>query len=288
MKPNIVQLPDNIEIHLLENLLSETECADIISQYGENLEDVSHIYGRLRINSRCRFESDDLATTLWGRLAPFYKGLTRSFGDMQDYSYGEWKATHISNHFRLCKYTNGGRFAAHYDARKLLDPQTQTMLSLNIYLNTVSDDAGGGTRILSSNAKSTTKDCVVYEVRPKMGLGCVFGDTVLHDGDELKKDEKWLLRTDIIFQRPSYDLDNLPLDQQSKAFVAYEMAGDLKDFGNETAAAQWYKIAFSMDKQLEQAAAYITKANHMEQMGDMAGAIQLYKLAYKLCPKLKD
>ena len=291
MKRKIVHLPPNIEIHMLEDILSEKECADIISQHEDNLDDISHIYGsEFRVNSRCRFESDDLAKTLWTRVSSLYEEVTLSFSNMRDFSYGDWKASGINNHFRLCRYTSGGKFASHYDARKLLDSHTQTMLTLNIYLNTVSEDAGGSTRILalSSQANSATaEEAVIYKVQPRTGLGCVFGDSVLHDGEELRKDEKWLLRTDIIFTRPAYNLHSLFLDGMSKALVAHRMAVALEDNGNTVDAVQWYKTAFALDGRLEEATTYITQAGQLEEKGDFAGAIELYTEAFRLCPALE-
>jgi hypothetical protein len=71
-------------------------------------------------------------------------------------------------------------------------------MSLNIYLNTVPEDAGGATRFLKEEGDEWE---VISATQPVLGTGVIFRDDVWHDGAPVFSGEKFLLRTDIMYGR---------------------------------------------------------------------------------------
>jgi 2-oxoglutarate-Fe(II)-dependent oxygenase superfamily protein len=268
-------------LHILSNLLSDPECIEIINQNTHSLEPQAASFTS---RSRCIFEDAALASTLWTRLSPFYS--KTQYTDEDGY---QWHATHINDHFRFCKYVSGDGFTPHIDGEKLLDVDIQAMITVNIYLNTLPEECQGATRIIqpleekeqsnnasddlhsiskvSNHAESviTFQDKiyqVLYSVYPVAGSAAVFpSNGPLHDGAPVKAGEKFLLRTDIVFQRsPAFTLSTdiikgLNGDEKVKmASVlgkkALDMASKLED-GGSVSAWKWYKLAFQLNPALE-------------------------------------
>jgi hypothetical protein len=88
-----------------------------------------------------------------------------------------------------------------------LNQNEQTFLSVNIYLNTVPLELKGATRVLKHepgqgdywNGHDELE--AIAKIQPVLGTASVFRDTLWHDGEELLGGEKYLLRTDIVYER---------------------------------------------------------------------------------------
>ena len=101
--------------------------------------------------------------------------------------------------FRVCKYSPGQFFKAHYDVVCNIEFNIASRLSVLIYLN--QDFEGGRTNFLDGNNKhGPTK--ISYSVQPKIGTGVFFEHDTLHEGEILSKGQKYILRTDIMYYRP--------------------------------------------------------------------------------------
>jgi hypothetical protein len=82
-------------------------------------------------------------------------------------------------------------------------------MTINIYLNTVPDDAGGATRFLKEEGGEWE---VISATQPVLGTGVIFRDDVWHDGAPVLSGEKFLLRTDIMYERvKGLDVEELGL-----------------------------------------------------------------------------
>jgi hypothetical protein len=268
-------------LHLISDLLSESESKKVINQHTPSLEPQAASFTS---RSRCIFQDNVLASTLWERLRPFYQ--SHQFIDEDGY---RWHATHINNHFRFCKYVAGDGFTPHIDSEKLLDVNTQTMITVNIYLNTLPKAYEGATRIIDlvdadvpiengvnqvhSSSKESTKAKevitfnntnyeILYSVYPTAGTAAIFpSNGPLHDSAPVKEGEKYLLRTDIAFQRtPGFAIHTdilRSLEGEDKEKMArevgkkaLEMASRLED-GGSISAWKWYKLAFQLCPYLE-------------------------------------
>ena len=126
-------------------------------------------------------------------------------------------------------------------------------MSVNIYLNTIPSSLGGSTRILSHSANQgdywdgVSELKAIAKIQPVQGSASVFRDTLWHDGEELLDGEKYLLRTDILFEREEpYDFDRI-LNQEEKKEKSMEIADRLEAYGNMDEADEWYQKAFELD-----------------------------------------
>lgn len=126
-----------------------------------------------------------------------------------------------------------------------------------MYLNTVPVEHKGATRALSPPHPSAPST-VLGKVQPLQGSAAVFRDNLWHDGEELVAGEKYLLRTDVMYEREVefdfetvYGVGGLGLDDGGKGRKALMIAEGLEDAGNSEEAVEWYKRAFRLAPGLE-------------------------------------
>lgn len=128
-------------------------------------------------------------------------------------------------------------------------------MSVNIYLNTVPEELKGATRILKHEAgqgnywDGVEELTAIAKIQPVLGTASVFRETLWHDGEELLGGEKYLLRTDMVYEREEpYDLDQMfeNLDRESQANKAAEIAYEL-DAGSNGEADDMPEKAFELN-----------------------------------------
>jgi hypothetical protein len=128
-------------------------------------------------------------------------------------------------------------------------------MSVNIYLNTVPRLFKGATRILQHNPGDDlywdgwTPLTVLAKIQPVMGMASIFGDSLWHDGKELIDGEKYLLRTDVIYEREvEFDFEKscAHLSKELKAKKAVDIAYQLEEGGNNREARGWFQKAFEL------------------------------------------
>jgi prolyl 4-hydroxylase len=127
-------------------------------------------------------------------------------------------------------------------------------MSVNIYLNTVPEKNKGATRILQHQVDylpgGDRELIVLGKVQPAQGTASVFRETVWHDGEELLAGEKYLLRSDIMFEREGdFDFDQIcsGLNWKEKANKALNICYNLQDGGNFLEADEWRARAFELN-----------------------------------------
>ncbi|KAF9066717.1 hypothetical protein BDP27DRAFT_1423621 [Rhodocollybia butyracea] len=233
-------------VHIISDLFTASECDKIIQGYSADM--VPHDL-TLTKRLRCIFDDDDLSNLIWKRLKPFY-GTT----SIVDKDGCRWLASGCNSRFRFCRYVPGSGFEPHVDGRRLASVDSQSFMTVNIYLNSVSLQDGGSTRVLSASAAADGAFPVLAKIHPVKGSAAIFRDSLFHDGETLQGGEKYLLRTDILFSREiPFNLDAAceGLDNETKGKVAYEIAGRLEDGNNATEAIQWYRKALKLCPGLE-------------------------------------
>jgi hypothetical protein len=99
------------------------------------------------------------------------------------------------------RYNVGERFEAHYDDSVCVG-QGVTGFTLLVYLTGVESGEGvkGGETVFYKRARVREEEAVIVE--PMVGLGLVHlhGDKcLLHEGREVKRGVKWVLRSDVVF-----------------------------------------------------------------------------------------
>lgn len=183
------ELIPNMRAFVVPNLLSASECSALIAQaeaLGFQEATITTPRGqvmakRVRNNDRVIFDDVELAERLWQRVSQFFP------------SEPQWlmQPVGLNERFRIYRYQPGQRFRAHQDGsfhrEGTAERSTTTMM---VYLT---DDCEGGDTHFNAHNISVT---------PKTGLGLFFAHPLLHEGMEVTKGLKFVLRTDVMFTWP--------------------------------------------------------------------------------------
>lgn len=183
-----------------DNLLNNAECDRLIN--ATNSLGYGHTdYNRhLRGNLRLICDDGALAAELWQRVQPL---LPPNFS--VDFYGKQWKPVGLNSRFRFSKYYPGDKFTHHCDDCVVLNTNYRSMYTLNIYLN----DNSAATRVYMGQRRSGRGEIIAdpdyYEdVLPLAGRALVFQQLptaqVLHEGLLVELGNKYLMRTDIMFE----------------------------------------------------------------------------------------
>ena len=177
-------------VFTIEDLLDETQCAGIRAwaeaRQWEHEAPISTASGfvrrtAVRNNDRLIVDDHDWAAALWSRVEHAFPLIA------------DCPPVGLNERFRFYRYRPGQYFKAHYDgyyARP--EGSARSVFTLMLYLSDV--EAGGGTRF--HDARGT--------VTPREGMACGFVHDQLHAGEPVLQGEKWVLRTDVMYDlRPA-------------------------------------------------------------------------------------
>jgi hypothetical protein len=151
----------------------------------------------------------------------------------------------------------GDLFGPHYDGQHFPDLDLQSFMTVNMYLNDVPLSSGGATRVIDRSEPLDSENRVLGRIQPIQGIAAIFRELVYHDGEPLKDGLKYLLRTDMVFERDvSMDFEAMygNLGNEGKGWKALEFATRLEDSGSTDAAAVWYRKAYRLCPKLEREA----------------------------------
>lgn len=161
---------------------------------------------------------------------------------------GFWAPLGINECIRVVKYSKGGHFEAHKDGTFVLDDDHRSIYTLQIYL---SDDFEGGETIFYDEE---LKPPVEVRVTPVTGTALIFNHDVMHKGDAVtsKSHSKFIIRTDIMFQRTSKgktepllkNPDFVQMDALYKKSIRLQQEGDPKGSTEAYLAAQKIQTQF--------------------------------------------
>lgn len=271
---------------VVHNTLSEEECVQLTafiddhdrppSYEGEvTMVAASPILSH-RNNQRMCVSSEALGSVLIARLGPLLSSLdqdilvcnednkhlflNRGFGMR-----GQWVHCGINPHFRLCKYPPGGHFGPHFDSDHVVDPMRKRSLkTVMVYLNDSYE--GGETNFVESHALHKNEqtgtycapDCCVFaSVKARRGDCLVFDHPLLHEGGRVSSGYKYLLRSELMFEKSSFETAVSEQQQQE-------------------------------EERQERALSIFLAGTKMEENGEVDAAIQKYRLAFKICPDIED
>lgn len=200
---------------ILENFFSEKEC-DI---YLEQLEDISFKsldkeYPESYRNSEriCLF-NQDIATVIWSRLVPFLtKKDIHNQRPIDFNNEGVWRPIRVNECLKITRYKPNSYFKPHLDGLYIPDPNEATIHTILIYLN--DDFSGGNTNFIKipkdQDLVSFLKDPkgkyeVMESIKAKKGSALIFSSDKCHEGETVLKGNKFILRSEIVFQRTNND-----------------------------------------------------------------------------------
>lgn len=173
---------------VVHDLLSASQCHGLVAAtndigYGTTLYAPCY-----RGNLRLMCDDPSLAAWLWSRLAPHV-------GHWQVHALGKrWRATGLNPRFRFSKYPLGTRFCNHVDTFYAASDTHRSFYTVNIYINSAHPAAGTRFNFHTEH----------LDVTPVAGKALIFPQPplahLLHEGLEVVGCEKYLMRTDIMFE----------------------------------------------------------------------------------------
>jgi len=107
-----------------------------------------------------------------------------------------WRLTGLNPRFRACRYAPGESFRVHRDGAQATGT-TRTFRTLMLYLNGTGAFSGGRTRFYATQVPERPE--VVLD--PVAGMAAVFPHNAWHDGETVTAGHKYVLRTDLIYER---------------------------------------------------------------------------------------
>jgi predicted 2-oxoglutarate/Fe(II)-dependent dioxygenase YbiX len=175
-------------IFTVPNLLSPKECAALIRHaegqgFGEAPLTVGVNRFRMEkdVRNNERFMQDDpaLAADLWKRLERHVPAV-----------WGSMCAIGLNERFRYYRYTPGQYFRWHRDGAFVRSPTERSVFTVIFYLN---DDFVGGTTDFYGEGE--------LRIAPRQGMALVFAHPIYHQGAEVVRGAKYVLRSDVMYTR---------------------------------------------------------------------------------------
>jgi hypothetical protein len=185
------QLLDKEDVFLIHDFLAPEECERFIAaseQAGFDEAPISTSGGavmlkNVRDNHRVMVDDPALAAQLFDRARPFLPARLLD----------RWQLTGFNERWRYYRYDPGEKFAPHYDGSFARSDNEKSQLTFMIYLN--GGFAGGETKFYFKHQEPAL---VVLPVR---GQALVFVHWKLHEGAPVLAGRKYVLRTDVMYQR---------------------------------------------------------------------------------------
>jgi prolyl 4-hydroxylase len=170
----------------VDDIMSEAECAEFrtrMDDLGCTPAPITTPRGfvmrpDVRNNTRVIIDDVPLAAELYRRIAPH---VPPSLSNMHPIGANE--------RFRCYRYDPGQRFAPHYDGAFHRSATEESLLTFMVYLN---EDFEGGATAFHHFEKA---------VRPKTGTALLFQHRLLHEGCLIHSGVKYVLRSDIMYER---------------------------------------------------------------------------------------
>jgi hypothetical protein len=175
----------NRTLFSVPDFLSPDECSVVIretEQRGFAAAPITTAFGfkmvpEVRNNTRVMVDDCELAARLWDRFQEAAE-LPPVPG---------WHPVGLNERFRYYRYTSGQAFRWHRDGAFVRNVTQQSLLTFMVYLN---EDFGGGSTEFEHES-----------VVPKTGYALVFDHGLRHQGAEVTHGTKYVLRSDILFER---------------------------------------------------------------------------------------
>lgn len=169
----------------IADFLSADECRAIIlstEQRGFQPAPITTAAGfvmapEVRNNTRVMLDDATLAEQLWRRL--------RELTELE--SVGEWRPVGLNERLRYYRYSSGQAFRWHRDGAFVRHAGERSLYTFMIYLN---EGFGGG-------ATEFEHRCVT----PRTGHALIFEHRLRHQGGEVTRGTKYVLRSDVMFAR---------------------------------------------------------------------------------------
>ncbi|MGV3611477.1 MAG: 2OG-Fe(II) oxygenase [Fluviicola sp.] len=183
---------------VIPSLFTKEDCEQFLSTDIKNsFQKASSNYPTYyRNNDRFVLDDEVLANRLFEKVKPYLPERIEINSPIQSEN-GIWQLQELNSRLRFCKYSANQYFHRHLDGVHYRNDTTQSKLTFMIYLNSATEFEGG--RTLFFRTKETEEIWASYI--PKQGDLIVFDHNVWHEGEVLRKGEKFVLRSDILYSK---------------------------------------------------------------------------------------
>lgn len=249
----------NARCFILTDVLTPTECARLIhaakraatndrQDGGGGWEKLSRLFAsEYRGGDRLLVMDEPLAHELWQRIKP---GLTRDdvlrvrpigFGNA-----GTWRPFRLNECLKLVRYKPGDHFSGHVDGPWVPKLDESSIYTVIVYLN---DDYKGG----CTNFRSENTQELLWRVTPRAGQALIFNHDTYHEGEPVLEGVKYILRTEMMFQRVDTGAvvardDYLAKPTYRKLVKVYEKSNDAIDQGDVQVFVEKYLQAIQLQR----------------------------------------
>jgi len=182
------------------DVFSPTECLKLI-ELTEKLQYENCGYSpHYRNNDRIITSDPNFAAALFDRIVDCLPSSYSVDGEV-------WNICGLNDRFRWCKYTKGQKFDRHTDTRYEQNSDCKSFYTVNVYLNDGATDFEGGRTLFFKDNPHCQWTLVLDEevaVTATPGMALIFNqypDEIVHSGEELKGGTKYLMRTDVMYQK---------------------------------------------------------------------------------------
>lgn len=198
MKKVINILPNRKEYCLLVKTAFDNEfCDQLISEKKKSFKEAkTHYPTSYRNNERQVLDNENLSKQLFQEIKSYIPNEIKIEGINKE-EYGNWKLDSLNSRIRICRYLPNQYFNKHLDGVHFVSALKQSKLTFMIYLNGSEEFEGGKT--LFFNSKENNE--VIGRYEPKKGDLIIFDHNLWHSGETVLSGEKYILRSDIIYQK---------------------------------------------------------------------------------------
>eukprot|EP00754_Rhynchopus_humris_P036533 Rhum_TRINITY_DN18648_c0_g1::Rhum_TRINITY_DN18648_c0_g1_i1::g.167935::m.167935 len=251
-------LGPSLEGFVLRGFLSAEECAFLRQRVGYD-EDIAYANNRGQVYRRVvrqQIAHERLAEMLHARASAYlpdvYTVTDEGPSQFGPQATGAWRRTGVNASLRFCKYDAGGVFMPHYDGIYLEDVNNRSLWTIMVYLN--GSFEGGATRFLDASAPDFVPEgpepCpVLATLKPREGDCVCFPVSLYHEGQSVTAGEKYILRSDVMFQRAVPAGAGGTRQEQAKAQLA--MAREYERCNRGDQAVACYRRAVKLDPDIE-------------------------------------
>jgi hypothetical protein len=177
------------------------------------------------------------------------------------HSEGTWILPHelsmVNPCMRVSKYQPGQRFAKHRDNGFTFSDDFRSIYTVLLYLN---DDFEGGETVFFDEKNNSR-----FAITPEKGMCCVFSHETMHEGQVVSKGEKYILRTDLMFQRVSDFVSPTVLSPEYvEAERLYQLAITYQKDAQLQASTEAFRQAMAIHAQLESSRNQMRRTNQKD------------------------
>ncbi len=211
-------------------MLTAKECLELQARAeGIGFEEMGDRYPEAyRNNRRVVIDDNELAHKLFHRLGEVLEKERERDGL-------RWRLVGLNERFRFCHYRRGQRFSLHRDGAHSPRPAVRSLTTVMIYLNEAPAFGGGRTRFYSAGDLHVP----VRTLTPRTGAAAIFDHDRWHDGEEVTHGDKYIMRTDVMYER----VDATPVNATHRGYVwclAQGVDGEVVSGSRDGSIRSWH------------------------------------------------